>query len=438
METKERVREMLRRCCLHHEGCCADGFHACDRVSPQAFEELSTPGHLVREGPLSLEAQGKMRELTGLEPTTDNRVRLLVDGTQSYQAMLDIVEGSEREILFENYIFRTDALGRGFANALRRRAEEGVDVRVLHDPVGSISSFRLPIGFSLRNTPVAVRVYNPPRPARSFLRYGRDHRKVVVGDRRRAVTGGICIADIWSGNCVTHCTWRDSAVLVEGGAAREVAGEFDRMWERGISFTARVEGRSAGDEAEDHPAGTLGGVPVRVVADEPRRRRMERVLEVAFGAARQEILLTNPYVIPPGPLVTALAAAARRGVDVRILFPRTNNPRVVGLAVEHALGPLLSAGVRAWHWEGPLIHAKTVVVDRCWTLIGSSNLDPLSMRKLAELNLEIHGAAFGNQMAEVFFRDLERSTEVSPGAWRKRPFFRRLLTGAAYSTRSWQ
>jgi len=127
METRERVREMLRQCCLHHEGCCADGFHACDRAEPPAFGAVETPGDLTPEGPLSLEAQRAMRGLTGLEPTSDNRVRLLVDGAQSYEAMLDIVEGSEREILFENYIFRADALGRGFAGSLRRRAEEGVE-----------------------------------------------------------------------------------------------------------------------------------------------------------------------------------------------------------------------------------------------------------------------------------------------------------------------
>lgn len=437
METSERVREMLRQCCLHHEGCCADGLHACDRAEPPAFEAVSAPGDLAPEGPLSSEAQRAMRVLTGLEPTTDNRVRLLVDGARSYEAMLDIVEGSEREILFENYIFRADALGRGFAGSLRRRAEEGVEVRVLHDPVGSISSFRLPIGFSFRKTPAVVRVYNPPRPARSFLRDGRDHRKVVVGDRRRAVTGGICIADVWSGNCVTHCTWRDSAALVEGGAAREVAREFDRMWERGISFTPRARRRKAG-AAPDLSTDGPGSVPVRVVADEPGRRRVERVLEVAFGAAREEVLITNPYVIPPGPLVRVLIAAARRGVDVRVLFPRTNNPRVVGLAVEHALGPLLAAGVRAWRWEGPLIHAKTVVVDRRWSLVGSSNLDPLSLRRLAELNLEVHGTAFGGQLAEVFFRDLERSSEVSYGRWRKRSPARRLLTGIAYLGRALQ
>lgn len=428
---------MLRQCCLHHGGCCADGFHACDRPEPRAFETVSSPGDLAPEGPLSSEAQGSIRDLTGLEPTTDNRVRLLVDGAQSYEAMLDIVEGSEREVLFENYIFRADALGRGFAGALRRRAEEGVKVRVLYDPVGSISSSRLPIGFSFRRTSAAVRAYNPPRPTRSLLRHGRDHRKVVVGDRRRAVTGGICIADVWSGNCVTHCTWRDSAALVEGGAAWEVAREFYRMWERGISFTPRTRRQLSGGApalAVDGP----GSVPVRVVADEPGRRRVERVLEVVFGVAREEVLITNPYVVPPGPLTGALAAAAKRGVDVRVLFPRTNNPRVVGLAVEHALGPLLAAGVRAWRWEGPLIHAKTVVVDRRWSLVGSSNLDPLSLRRLAELNLEVHGPAFGGQLAEVFFRDLERSSEVSYGWWRKRPLHRRLLTGTAYLGRALQ
>ncbi len=177
---------------------------------------------------------------------------------------------------------------------------------------------------------------------------------------------------------------------------------------------------------------------MRVVPDEPRQRRVERMLAEVFAAAESEILITNPYVVPPLPLADALEAAARRRVATHLLVPRSGNHRWVGLSSEHNIGRLLVAGVKVWRWRGPLIHAKTIVVDRRWSLVGSTNLDPLSLQSNAEINVEIHGSRFGDQMADLFSRDVLSATQFSHDDWLRRPRSRRWLTRAATLGSSWQ
>jgi cardiolipin synthase len=378
--------------------------------------------------------------IAGTPLRTRCAVKPLIDGGAAYSAMLDLLEAAETQVLFENFIFRDDAVGAPFADELKARAGDGVDVRVLHDPFGSLMSRRSPIGLRFRRSPADVRAYNPPRPTGAFLRAGRDHRKLVVQDRRRAVVGGLCLADAWLGNCIERCTWRDSAVLVEGVAAGDAARAFDDAWRRGVSF---VLGRRRAGEAA--PADVGGGretadpgtVPVRVVADGFGRRAVEQILLQVTAAARREVLITNPYFLPTPGLTRALERAARRGVIVEVIVPLNNNHRVVALASEHAWGPLLRAGVRIWRWTGPMIHAKTVVVDRAWTLVGSSNLDTLSLGRNAELNVEIHGSAMGRAMAAVFTRDRTLSRAMSLDEWNRRTQTRRIVTRLAASLRRW-
>lgn len=413
----------------------------CDERPAPAYPSVEDPGALQDAGPLAAGVQRDLEVITGQACTRDNRVRLLVDGVQSYTAMLDLVESADEEILFENFIFSGDEVGRAFAAELRKRAEAGLDVRILHDPFGAFWGFHLPIGFRFHHSPAHVRVYNPPLPFRRFLRAGRDHRKLVVQDRRRAVAGGLCLADIWLGNCVTHCTWRDSAVLVEGSAARAVAEEFEQTWRLGVCFTPRRAGsavvRSRRGSSGSHEE-TAGTVPVRVLADGSRERRVERVLVRVLDAAQSEILITNPYVVPTRAVERALLGVARRGIDIRILIPRFSNHHIVGLASEHVLGTLLQAGVRVWRWHGPMIHTKTVVIDRCWSLVGSTNLDALSLVRNAELNFEIHGTRVGEEMAEVFTLDCAGSSEFTAGEWRDRSRGRKLATRIAALGRAWQ
>jgi cardiolipin synthase len=348
-------------------------------VPDVSYEDVIEPGRLDPTGPLAPSVQMRLREITGREMSVGNSVRLLVDGVQSYGAMLALVQAAEEEIRFENFILRADALGSGFAREMRRRAERGVHVRLLLDPIGT----RLGLPFArrtFRHSRAEVRLYNPPRPTPGFIRFGRDHRKLLVQDGRRLVAGGMDLADIWVGNCVSQCTWRDSAVLAEGGVVSHVIEEFERMWQRGWRFAGkRQPGQSPVTTARPSVgAGTpvAGEVPIRVVADAPRAARVERLLIAVCEAAEREILVTNSYVVPPPAVIEALAAAAGRGVDVQLVLPHISDHPVVDRTAEHLVAPLLRAGIKVWRWTGPMIHAKTVVVDRLWSLAGSSNLDP--------------------------------------------------------------
>lgn len=231
----------------------------------------------------------------------------------------------------------------------------------------------------------------------------------------------MCLADVWLGNCVDRCTWKDAAVLLRGPAARRCGRAFDQLW----SYSPRRE-REAEAAGTSTPAGngTLaetstsdGQVPVRVIPGTSGDGRLAAVLQRVFHAARREILVTNPYLVPPRPLLDALAGAARRGVTVHLLVPGRNNHPIAGLASEHLQGELLRAGVRISRWSGPMLHAKTVVVDRRWSLVGSSNLDSLSLRRNAELDVAVHGSALGEQMAGLFERDLSLSEPYGLADW---------------------
>lgn len=365
--------------------------------------------------------------MCGRAVTTTNRVRLLRDGTDTFVAMLELIEGAETEILLENYIIRADATGRAYGEVLRRRAAENVDVRILYDPFGSLLSM-FPLHWQFGRSPARVSIYNPPRPTLRYLRAWRDHRKLVVQDRARLVAGGLCVADVWVGNCVRQCTWRDSAVLVEGGAAAHAAEEFERISGDAFALTWRRRTRRATGPL---PTAVVGAVPVRVVADEPGRRCTEPALVAIIDAAQSEVLITNQYAVPTPPLTEALVRAARRGVDVQLIVPPASHPFFVGLATEHRLGRLLEAGLKVWHWSGAMMHAKTMVVDRCWSLIGSTNLDSLSLRWNAEMNIEIHGSRVGEQVAEMFASDRASCVPFSLQEWQARSRARRAVTWAA-------
>lgn len=415
---------------------CAPGHaHMCDTQPSHSYAQIDTPGDMPMTGPLSAPVTAALTQIAGRVLTRNNMVQLLTDGTQSYSAMFDLISEAKSEILFENFIFRADHAGRAFAAALLDRARDGMAVRVLYDPFGSLMTLRRPVGRVFRGSAVDVRLYNPPRPTKAFLRLGRDHRKIVVQDRERFVAGGLCIADVWAGNCVTQCTWRDAAILVEGEAAADAAEEFTDMWQR-TGSTGPVRAPSAGTLMRSRNRG-VGTVPVRVLGDMPGERRTERALITVFNAARSEILISNSYFLPTNQLVSALVAARARGVAVSILTPRYTNHHVVGMASHHALGALLHAGVRVWRWRGPMMHAKTVVVDHMWSLIGSTNLDALSLYRNAELNVEVHGSNTGQQMAQIFQRDCAQSSEYQYAEWQARSVWRKTTARAAFTLKNW-
>lgn len=415
-----RVRTLLKKCCRM---CGPGAAHACERDPPAPFPMADSPGDLDPIGPLDARVQADVTAMSGQRAAPTNRVRLLRDGADTFTAMLELIDAAQTEILLENYIFRADAVGYGYSQALTSRARSGLDVRILHDPFGDPLSL-LPLHFMFWGSSARLSMYNPPRPTRPYLRAWRDHRKLLVQDRARFVAGGLCVADVWVGNCVRQCTWRDSAVLVEGSAAAPAADAFDRLWRNGFALTwRRWKSRRL-----PPPAVSAGEIPVRVLADEPGQRCTEPALIAVINAAQAEVLITNQYAVPTPELTEALVAACGRGVRVELIVPPLGRPWFVGVASEHRVGRLLEAGLRIWRWTGAMMHAKTVVVDRRWSLVGSTNLDWLSLRRNAELNVEIHGSTVGTQMAEMFAADRALCTSFSLSDWHARPAARRALT----------
>lgn len=354
------------------------------------------------------------------------RVTLLRDGAEAFPAMLELIASARRRVLFENFIFAGDATGLRFAEALAAAAKRGVEVHVLYDPVGTALVRGGSIARVLRRDGVDVRPFRPLSPLApwSWLRLRhRDHRKTLTVDSELTIVGGLCISDNWAASESGGRGWRDTALLVGGPIAGEVERAFDALWRR------------AGDPAAaaaPPPTPTTTAPAVLLAADEPGSHRVSDLYEWLAGQARISLEITDAYLVTPRRVLAAFEAAAQRGVAVRLLLPGRNNHPAAGAAARRTYGRLLAAGIEIWEWNGVMVHAKTAVVDGIATLVGSSNLDPLSMRRNYELNLLLIDPATGAGMRAMFARDVQGATRIELDQWRKRPRWHRAIeTGAA-------
>lgn len=346
-----------------------------------------------------------------------NRARVLTDSAVALESWVDAINRAEQWIHLENYILRDDRTGRRFRDLLADKARSGVRVRVLYDWLGcwaTPKSFWKP----MRAAGVEVRSFSPPRATEPLRIFRRDHRKVVAVDGNYASVGGMCIGDEWAGDPVAGVpAWRDTGVEIEGPAAAVVDRAFARAW------------REAGellplDEIPNpHLVPPSGDVSIRVVEGEPGRSRIYRLSQFVSVGVEKRLWITDPYFVTPPAMTEALAAAARDGVDVRVLVPAYNNWPIIGGFSRAGYRSLLEAGVRIFEWEGPMIHAKTAVADGVWTRIGSSNLNLASLMSNWELDLAILDLTVGKVMEDLFLKDLGSAVEVqlpSPAAERGR------------------
>jgi len=350
-------------------------------------------------------------------------VRVLRDGGLAFPTMLAVIRSAVTDVAFENFIIANDATGREFAAHLERARRRGASVRVLYDPVGTLLVRGGSIGRSLREAGVSVRPFRPLSAVApwSWLRLRhRDHRKLLIADGRFAVVGGLCIADNWAPSDQGGGGWRDTAVLIRGPAVADLQVAFDRMWKRAhgdIEFPTLTQ-----EHVADGGSATRGDAAVVVVGDRPGTKRVAAIYEWLADHAQTSIDLTDAYFVAPRMVLDALIRAARRGVEVRLLVPGLNNHPVAGLAARRIYGPLLDAGARVFEWRGTMLHAKTIVADGLISMIGSSNLDPLSLHRNYELNALIGDPRTGERMQALFEADLAQATEVKAEQWRRRPF----------------
>ena len=345
-----------------------------------------------------------MSRATASSRIDGNLISLQFDGPSAFDAWLRSIRTARQFIHFENYILRDDPLGHQFRDALAERAQAGVQVRVLYDWMGCWATPRR-YWKPFKEAGVEVRAFNPPSVGDPLGILQRDHRKLVAVDGEVAFLGGFCVGQEWAGT-ETKAPWRDTGVEIRGPAAAAAARTFERIWSQ--------RGGAVPPEVRIDPAGSrpVGASAAWLIEGIPQRSRVYRATQLMASVAERRLWITDPYFLAPRPVSAALMAAAKDGVDVRILVPAHNNWPWMGSLSRGGYRSLLSAGVRIFEWEGGMIHAKTSVVDGRWCRIGSSNLNTASLLGNWELDVGVLDSGLATQVEGLFLADLASSVEI--------------------------
>ncbi|MGH8801743.1 MAG: phospholipase D-like domain-containing protein, partial [Casimicrobiaceae bacterium] len=324
-----------------------------------------------------------------------NAVDLLRDAAENFPAWREAIASAKRSILFECYIVDDDAVGREFAALLAARAADGLFVAVVVDWLGCWRD--LALWRDCRAAGADVRVFNPPRLSSPLGWLSRDHRKTIVVDSERAFVSGLCVSARWLGDPVRRLEpWRDTGIEICGPAVAAI----ERAFMRGASTCGPplAAERFAATEVREH----AGEARVHVIANEPDEAGTFRMDLVVASIARRELWLTDAYFVATSPYMHALCAAARDGVDVRLLVPGASDIPALTPLSRAQYRPLLEGGVRVFEWNGTMLHAKTAVTDHRWSRVGSTNLNFVSWRSNYELDVAIDDHVFSAQMAAQY------------------------------------
>jgi cardiolipin synthase len=365
-----------------------------------------------------------------------NRVELLVNGPSTYAAMYKAIGNARFNINMETFIFEDDETGRRLADLLIRKRGEGVHVNLIYDSVGSLNT---PASFfqRLRDKGINVVEFNPVNPLKAHGKLPvtmRDHRKILVVDGRIAITGGVNISGVYSSRFSgaerenkSRIPWRDTDVRIEGPAVAEFQKIFLRawIWQKGPLLTGTdyfPELKGKGDDL------------VQVVSSSPgelgRTTFIMYVSAVTF--AERTVHLTAAYFVPDEQMVDALVDAARRGVDVKIILPKTSDSPLALYAGRYYYDELLESGVKLYERRNAVLHAKTAVIDGVWSTVGSTNLDFWSFSENFEVNAVVLGSGFAGEMEKMFAGDLAESDRITEEKWDDRPLFSRVREWLAH------
>lgn len=351
--------------------------------------------------------------------------QLFIEGDDLFDAMIAAIEGAKRDVRMESYIFAVDEIGERFADVLAAKARSGIDVRLHLDAFGAGQRTFHKLQRDLERSGVRLRWFRPFRAHRPLQYLQRNHRKLLVVDSAAAFLGGFNIGRLNSRRVQGETRQRDTHVHVAGTLAQMASGHFDRLWHHARQLPANAIPANA------------EGVEALLVPSYSRRCRYRLACLHAglIENARTHVYLTSPYFGPGTMIDRASQNAARRGVDVRLLVPRRSDPLVAGWATRAAYAPLLAAGVRIFEYLPRGLHAKTAVIDAAWSIVGSANLDYLSLFVNQELVLIAHDFALAEALYAQYKRDLDDAAEVSLSEWRRRSRLQRGLEGIGWAAR---
>ena len=356
-----------------------------------------------------------------------NRIEVLQNGDQLFPRLLRDIGSATHSVHLETFIWWDGKLAREVANLLATKARQGVEVRVLVDASGGRQIDQ--VEEMLSGAGVKLAKFHPIRISNLARINNRDHRKIVIVDGRIGYTGGFGFGDEWTGNATDMKHWRDTAVRVEGPVVNRLQSAFTENW---VEETGEVP---AGEKYFPH-ASAVGTIPAHVVFTSPAGSvsSVQVLYYLAIKAARREIIIQNPYLLPEREAIEALEEAVQRGVKVMIMVPSASatDSAIVQHASHHRYGNLLKRGVRIWEYQRTLLHQKVVIVDGEWSCVGSTNFDARSLEVNDEVSIGIIDPGIAAQLRAAFAADMRFARERKFDEWKNRPLWHKMQDGLAY------
>lgn len=360
-----------------------------------------------------------------------SRVEVLTGGAEFYGRELEAIAAAQGSVHLEAYIFHPSGIGDRFIRALAERAAAGVKVRVVVDAIGSMETPERYFD-PLRKAGGEIQWYQPIRWYTLKRFNNRTHRELLVVDGKIAFVGGAGIAAWWTQGSGGHPAWRDTMVRVTGPLAAALQTSFVENWleSKGEVLAERSDFPYCLAQDGEQAAGDTHGIAITSAPSAGKATRARILFQVLLASARESVLINSPYFLPDRSVIRELARAVRRGVSVEVVVPgRLNNHPIARRASRRRYGELLGAGVRLYEYEPAMMHAKILIVDGVWSVVGTTNFDHRSFGLNDEVNLAVQDSALAGRLERDFRADIARSREVSLPEWRRRGVTEKMLAG---------
>jgi cardiolipin synthase len=364
-----------------------------------------------------------LEALTDAKANRRSRIEVLTNGEVYYEAELAAIRAAQKSVNLEAYIFQKGEVGRKFVEALTERAQNGVQVRLALDAIGSFATWESYFA-ELRAAGGQVAWYHPFRWYTLPRINNRTHREIIVVDGRIGFVGGSGFADHWLISKEKNPRWRDTMFRVEGDAVSSIQSTFVENWLEASGEILSGPECFPFTEVEDRNTAAL------IVNSSPSMGRSTRariLYQTLLASSQKQMHITTPYFLPDRSVRRELVRAVReRGVEVKIIVPGNHSDHLLTRRSSRRLfGDLLKAGARIYEYEPAMIHAKTMMIDDLWSIVGSSNFDNRSFGLNDEVNLAARDEELTARLEEDFARDLAQSREVTYDEWRRRSIFER-------------
>jgi cardiolipin synthase len=355
--------------------------------------------------------------LTGAPISEGNDADLLINGDQIFPVFLQTIREARSTICLLTYAYWRGDIADEVAEAICASARDGVEVNVLLDAVGAAKIDRRLVR-RMRDAGATVAYFRPPKPYAVRRLTNRTHRKLLIADGTVGMTGGIGIAEEWTGDAQDPDHWRDTYVRVRGPVVRGLHGAFAENW---LEATGDVL-VGPGYLPRLHPLASGGPMQVVRSAAGVGDTTIESLYFLAIACARATLDLTAAYFVPRPAFISALCEAADRGVRVRVLVPgRHTDKGLVRVAGRATYDELLACGIEIHEYGPTMMHAKTLTIDGAWSSVGSVNFDNRSFQLQDEATLCVQSERFAGLLTEQLERDLAVSERIDPERWRRRP-----------------